>query len=400
MHCPYCYNRIGKRLWFQCEGVGTPGRPGCQPVLDERRAQLTGFNQLVHPSFPGPRYPMWSPRYAYCPHDGGRTGIRVCPECHTPLPTYFADSDSPMIAMWGATGTGKTAYLTVLANDLRRTMSARFDAGIRLVAVGQGGENSPLRWLQDHVEQLFTQRKLPTGTASSRSSNGRQEPLVFEWRRARNGRLPLGSRFKTTYLSFYDTAGEDVEPGQRMADLRYLRAARALILLLDPFMLPEVRDRIHVPESALRSTSATVDVVSELTNALRECHGVPERGRIGIPLAVAFAKIDAFFEVLGENSSIRRAPPLTAKYDEREGWMTHHQIRSQLWEWGGSEIDKLLEKNFTTYRYFAVSALGRPPNYETGTLREGAIRPHRIDEPLVWLLSRFHMVGVQGRRQE
>jgi hypothetical protein len=52
--------------------------------------------------------------------------------------------------------------------------------------------------------------------------------------------------------------------------------------------------------------------------------------------------------------------------------------------------------NYTNFRYFAVSSLGAEPDYEAdrqaAPVSESGVRPFRVDEPLVWLLSQFHVV--------
>jgi hypothetical protein len=139
---------------------------------------------------------------------------------------------------------------------------------------------------------MFRQHLLfPT---TERAHDGRREPVVFEWRREhRVGRLL--TRYRTSYLSFYDTAGEDLGTQQSAYDLRYLGAADALILLLDPFMLPQAAERLSLPAKALTSSESTLDSLSRATDNLRVSRGVRAGVRIDIPVAVAFAKMDAFF---------------------------------------------------------------------------------------------------------
>src|SRR4051812_7084616 len=96
--CPYCYEKVdGGRLWYQCAGRGTPGRPKCDPTVDKERQRTTGFGEKVRPSYAAvTRSPFW-PAKAACPDCGGETGIRVCPNCHTPMSSNFGASSSPLI---------------------------------------------------------------------------------------------------------------------------------------------------------------------------------------------------------------------------------------------------------------------------------------------------------------
>jgi len=63
-----------------------------------------------------------------------------------------------------------------------------------------------------------------------------------------------------------------------------------------------------------------------------------------------------------------------------------------LREWGASNIDDHMEHNYSNYRYFAVSSLGRPPDYEHYAVAEGGVRPLRVADPVVWLLSVYKLV--------
>ncbi|MET7967272.1 zinc ribbon domain-containing protein [Micromonospora sp. NPDC005305] len=395
--CPFCYQRIdGAALWFQCLGRGDADRDGCSRRVDERRRRLAGFNAAVLPTFAPPRNQRLRPvRLAWCPDCGGRTGVRACPQCHTPLPPNFGHSSSPMIAMFGGKGTGKSVYLTVLARELRSSeLRRRFGADIRMTGDRHGGQESSSTWLTQNVELMFTEHRLPDPTPPNRERRG--EPLVFEWRGERR-RWGRRTSYRTSYLSFHDTAGEDVGTLSGAYDLAYIGAADGLILLLDPFMLPEARERLRLPPSAIRSTEETMAVVDRLTQSLRASTGVGGGDRISKPIAVAFAKMDAFFDLLGRDHPLRQEPRPVPGYDERLGRATHEQVAALLRSWRGDDIEQHLRQNYRTFRYFCVSALGAPPDYDNALVEPGGVRPYRVDEPLLWLLS-LNRFGVVPRQ--
>jgi hypothetical protein len=390
--CPYCYHRVdGNRLWYQCSGRGSAGRPGCASVVDQDRNRETGYTEQTRPSFGlQTRNPFW-PAKAACPNCGAETGIRVCPCCHTPVSSNFGASSSPLIAMVGAKGTGKTVYLNVLGHALLNDLRRQFGADVRLNGTGQRvavGEKLA-------VNEIFNEHRLVGQTGQA--AHGRRAPAVFEWRQEHKA-VGMMRRFRTTYLSFYDTAGEDLTNQETVHDLAYLGAADALILLLDPFMIPQARDRIRLPQEAVRSTESTVDVVNRVTEKLRASHGTKSSRSIKIPIAVAFAKIDAFFDVLGPDHPLLRPPPPAPAYDETAGQEAHEQIRALLHDWGADDIDTHLRFNYSKFRYFAVSSLGAPPDYATSQVDPRGVRPFRVAEPLLWLLSQFNVIPRQGRR--
>jgi hypothetical protein len=386
--CPYCYDRVdGNRLWYQCTGRGSPGKSGCTPAADPIREARTGFAEAVRPSYPAPtRNPFW-PARAACPHCGAESGVRVCPACHTPVSANFGASSSPLIAMVGAKGTGKTVYLNVLGHELLNGLRRRFGADVRL---SRGGGRNVSDRLQ--IDEVFSDQQLMAGT--EQSIGGRRAPAVFEWRQEhRLAGLRLG--YRTTFLSFYDTAGEDLTNQETAHHLTYLGAADALILLLDPFMIPNARELIRLPGAAVVANESTVDVVNRVTETLRSAHGVKSSRNIKIPVAVAFAKIDAFFELLGPDHPLVRDEPTGGGYDETAGQTAHEQVRALLHEWGAEDIDAHLRHNFANFRYFAVSALGAPPDYVNARVDPRGVQPFRVAEPLLWLLSQFRVVPRQ-----
>lgn len=395
LSCPYCYQRIdGSRLGFLCAGRGSPGRKGCARAVDKVRAEATGYRSPARPYYSYPDRGRPGTRKHDCPHCGGDSSLRACPSCHTPLSAAFGTSTSPLIAMVGAKGTGKTVYLTVLGNELRTGIRRRFGADVRLTGDGQGANGqSPLQWLNANVDAVYQKRHLMDET--KQANEGRREPLVFEWRQER--KVVGWKTYRTTHLSFYDTAGEDLISQDHTHDLTYLRAADALIVLLDPFTIRQARDRITLPPEAVRSHEDPHDVLSRVTEMLRSRADLPDHKLIPIPVAVAFAKFDAFFDEFGPDHPLVRIPSGGPVYDERAGTETHENIRAVLAEWGADNVDDHLRLHYQQYRYFAVSSLGAEPDYRNAEVDPGGVRPHRVDEPLVWLLTKFGVIRSLGR---
>lgn len=389
--CPYCYNTINQaRLAYVCLGKGVPGgKTRCSKAEDSRRLEVTGVRAQSYPCFTvEPRGPLGTPRLAPCPNCQGVTGVRACPQCHSPLSVNFAESRSPMVGMVGGKGAGKTVYTAVLHHELRTSVRRRFQADIRLTGDQQGGSTSPGQWLQLNEEQLFTDGKLFETTASARG--GMRAPVVIEWRQPRSR---LGRRtFDTTVLSFYDAAGEDMTSQESVHTQTYLGVADGLILLLDPWQLPGARERIDVPDQVVKEAAPPLEVLGSITDMLRTTHQVRARRKVTVPLAVVFAKIDAFFPVLGGNHPLLTRPPAAPGYDEASGLATHEHVRAMLHEYSADDVDVHLDLNYSTYRYFAVSALGAPPDYVTKVVHAGGVQPFRVEEPLLWLLHRFGVI--------
>jgi len=389
--CPYCYHRIDvAKLRFQCTGRPTPGRTRCVRAIDETRQRLTGFSGASLPTFPPPESKSPLPqRLAPCPDCNGQSGIRVCQVCRTPLPANFADSRSPLIGMVGGKDAGKTVYTTVLAHELRHNIRRRFAADIWFAGDQQGGSGSVSDWLRDYEQSLFDKNTLFQGTQSA--ADGIKVPLVLQWRQpGRN--LLLRETHKTTTLSFYDAAGEDMTSQEFVNAQAYLASADGLIVLLDPFKLPGTHDRITVPGSSRRDAEPPLNVLTRITELLRTSHGVSANRKISTPIAVVFSKIDAFYRMLGDGHPLLRQPDMGPFYDEANGRDTDEHLRALLTDLDADDIDAHLRSHYKKFRYFAVSSLGAEPDYMHNIIDPGGVRPFRVDEPLLWLLGLFKII--------
>jgi hypothetical protein len=296
--------------------------------------------------------------------------------------------------MVGGKGAGKTIYLSVLYHELRTTVRRRFLADIQLSGDQQGGTGSARQWLENYVEQLFSHGRLAEQT--SESPGGQRAPVVIEWRQPKRklGVQTFGApSFKTTVLSFYDAAGEDLSSQDRVHTQAYLGVADGLVLLLDPWQLPGAMDRIDVPAAVVREAEPPLEVLTRITELLRVSHEVKASKWVKVPLAVVFAKMDAFFPVLGSNHPLLVKPPALAGYDEIAGQSTHEHVRAMLYEYGADDIDAHLMHNYASFRYFAVSALGAAPDYTAKAVDAGGVQPFRVEEPLLWLLSSFGVIN-------
>ena len=390
--CPYCYHSINMSTWaFRCAGRGDGSRPPCEPAMDEMRARALGFSDVrVLPSFVLSDGTKPVKGQAWCPKCEGRTGTRVCPSCHTPLPSGLGDAASPLIGMVGAQGTGKTVFMTVLLRQLQTGVARRYDAAVDIVGdMPDGNVSAATYWASNFERPLFNERKMLGQTAANHNNRGRKPPFVVQWRQPR--RFLFLDRTRTMALSFYDQAGEDLTRQDSVNAHHYLSAASGLILLLDPLQLPMVRDVVRVPQYAIRDGEPPISVLGRVTEMLRSSHGVPVRKKIPVPVAVVFAKVDALFPVLGANHPIRQVRrPGSAVNGSADGVVVHEYVRSMLHGWGADNVDTHLRLNYSTFQYFAVSALGAPPTQDG--LAPGDIRPLRVEEPLLWLMQTLRML--------
>jgi hypothetical protein len=381
--CPFCYYTIDTREpWFRCTGrPPAPGKRSCKPVPDTARQRLLGTAELRLPSFPGARRSLRPPTSAVHEPCGNESHIRVCPHCHIPLLTTFGVGNSPLIGWVGAQRAGKSVYLQVLSYELTNVLRRRFGADVRLVGDMQYRPEFGFDYL-DSAGEPFPDRRLYAQTTNA--VRGRRAPVVFAWRQYRRQAL----------LSFPDDAGEDLE--QTDETLRYLAALDALIVLLDPFMIPGARKQIALPLAAVDARESASEVVGRM---LRDLQRSRRSAAISIPIAVVITKFDAFFDVFGADHPLTYRPQPVPYYDEQAGRSTHEQVRALLHDWEADDIDAKLNYALKNVRYFVASALGEEPDYETGLISPRGPQPFRVDEPLLWLLSHYRVIPRSRARQ-
>ena len=374
--CPFCFTIIdSSSLWFQCSGRGNKN---CVITTDDMRIKLTGNATPSCPTFPPPKGRGITA--ADCPECGGKAMRRACPVCHTALPIDFVGTVNPMIGLVGSKGSGKTVLMTVLVKQLREQIAARFNADIRIATDNPDGQQGVAAYRRDREAPLYDERrKLPDGTNRFGSSaRPYATPIVLRWRAK-----------KPTMLALIDSAGEDLGDETSALTLQYLRACEYLIITLDPFALPSARARISLPKDAQQvDDEVPIDVVANITSFLRTYHEVGPKKKIKVPVAIVFTKIDAFYPTLDPGNPLMATAPATAAYDETDGQQVHEQMRALLMEWDASALDRHMQQNYENYRYFAVSALGAQPDYAHSRVAAGGVRPHRVQDPVLWLMSK------------
>jgi GTPase SAR1 family protein len=382
--CPFCFHRIApSRLYYQCLGRGNTE---CTKEVDEARQQLTKSTQETYPTFPAPEG-VSGP--VNCPKCGGKTNRRACPDCHTVLPFDFAESKSPMIGLVGSRGSGKTVLMTVLVKQMRDVIGKRYGADIRLATDNPDGHQGLSDYQANREAPLFRDRILPPATDKLGSTTARRHaaPVLLRWRQETS--RPWGTSIKSTMLSFVDTAGEDLADMSTTFTLQYLSVCDALIVVLDPFALPGARARLNLPDIAVHvDEDMPLDVVANITEMLCTEHNLKGKRKISIPVAVVFTKIDAFFAALDRGNPLMTTGPAVPAYHETDGQAVHEHMLALLHEWNAQDIDTHMRLNYSNFRYFGVSALGAEPDYETATVATGGVRPHRVEDPVLWLLSK------------
>jgi GTPase SAR1 family protein len=379
--CPYCYDKFTERaIMFRC--TGRPGADGktCELRRDDELARALNYVTPLPPVFAADgRLPR-----ATCPDCGEETYHRTCPHCHSRLPLHFGKVDSRMIALIGASQTGKTVFMTVLINELNHRLGSILDAAF------MSCDDETVKSYREYDYRLFEEHALPGRTEPAIQSP--RLPLVFRLALTRRGHLGR-PREEHIILSFFDTAGEDLTSQESVErNVRYIRNAHAVVLLLDPLQMLGARSQALqetiLPDDAGRGFDQPIDVLKRVTELMADGADPRRRGesKVRKPIAVVLSKLDALEHTFAPGTPLTQLPDARQEFDDRDSLAVHHQAQALLHEWDGDQIDQYMRHYFGCYRYFGVSALGDPPR-DAATV--GDVRPYRVHDPFLWLLSEF-----------
>jgi Double-GTPase 2 len=393
LYCPYCYSGFAEReIAFRCSGRIGPLGKRCDAVIDTRYRDRTGFGGALPPAFAADG----RLRAAKCPTCQAESTTRICPACHHQLPVHFGKVRSRLIALVGAKESGKTVYMTVLVHELMHRVGEDLNA-----AISGADDDTRLRFASEYEQPLYRDSRLLASTTTAGTRD--RAPLVFRFTTEGRGRLGRSSPFgagepQRTLLSFFDTAGEDLRSAQSVEEnVQYLAAADGVVLLLDPLQMRGAR-QLAAPGTRLPTPGAAGDepanVLENITDLIMAKEGIKASQRIGKPLGIVFTKMDALLHDLKETSPLLRPPAHTPFFDERDSLDVHTEIQRLLARWEGSRIDQIAKKNYRSYRYFGVSALGETPTADNRVSSRG-IRPYRVTGPLMWMLAQFGTIPLE-----
>ena len=343
------------------------------------------------------KIPFILPNGADCPECGNRTYKVVCPSCHNELPESTIQGTDMIISIVGSRDTGKSHFVGVIIKELIERV---FTDG----AIGNMDfyKDSRERYEQSFEKTLYTdlQKLHQTKSSLHNLDNGAYRPLIFTYNISHK-KFNLDIRHKSLtqdndYFTFvfFDTAGEDLEDEDTMSTVnKYICKSSGIIFLLDPMQIPAVRNKLDA-ETIARATSATSqpkrsdDIMTRVSNLIRNDKNLPKTKKIDIPVAAVFSKLDAIESIIPEGCTLlETSPHSTKKNFYLPDWHNVNlEVQGLLKEWSADSFMAQLDVNYTNYSYFAVSALG----LENNPRKDGGIekpRPHRIEDPFLWLLK-------------
>ncbi|MFN3556940.1 MAG: hypothetical protein ACK4VN_13350 [Bacteroidales bacterium] len=384
--CPYCFSRQDLyQIQFRCQNDPTR----CAPADDEPYARFIGLTNRslkMNRVFDYQGSKRRVPRRAPCDHCGEYSSRRVCPACHNELPYTIGDFQDLIISVIGAKESGKSHYISVLIHMIENKVGRAFNCNLQKL-----DDNTIRKYREEFYNPVFRNHTVIPETRSARGDYNVKMPMVFSLSFMRKNLLGRARIHKLSTISFFDTAGEDLNSEDTMRnENKYIFNSSGIILLIDPLQLPNVRNQLSSHGVALPyMNTETEDIIARVAKLIRNGLQIPANKLIEIPLAVAFSKIDAIAPLLDSHSALFTPPGHEGFYNVSDGRAIHAEIENMLAQWAGEDLLLKVEQNFRHHAFFGLSALGCNPH---GSTRIEKLRPHRVSDPFLWLLYRNKVI--------
>jgi hypothetical protein len=333
--------------------------------------------------------PFSVPKYGECPECKQKTYKVVCPSCHNTLPESTLMSRDMIISIVGSRDTGKSHFVGVIIKELIDRISVKFGGAM------EAFDDSMTRYESNFGRRLyFDLQKLDLTKSSEQDvNNGAYRPLIFKLS------VKHKALFKETIESFtfvfFDTAGEDLNDEDTMSTVnKYICKSSGIIFLLDPMQIPEVTNQLdeniisRASSVDWRQATRSDDIMARVSRLIRNDKNMKSTQKIDIPVAAVFSKFDAIEPIIPAGCTVLETSPhcLEKSFVMSDWHNVNSEIQGLLKTWGADSFMSQLDVNYVNYSYFAVSSLGlnNNPREDRGIDRP---RPHRIEDPLLWILK-------------
>ena len=400
--CPYCFDiRRISHVQFRCTNKRCPDVDDVEMTKYEN-GDLKTPKQGKRTFNVKNKKGLGIPKSAECPEPSCRqkTFKIVCPSCHNTLPESTLTGKDMIISVVGSRNTGKTNFVGVLINELIERISVRFGGAM------VGFDDSMTRYREGIYNDMYVNGKTPDLTQSSiqNINNGAYRPLIFTLNIKK--KAFLGQKIESFTFVFFDTAGEDLNDEDTMSTVnKYICKSAGIIFLLDPMQIPAVSTQLdedvvsRASSVDWRKATRADDIMTRVSNLIRKDRNMSKTKQIDIPVAAVFSKFDAITGIVPEGCTILEpSPHCASKAFVLSDWHNvNSEIHGLLTTWGGDAFVAQLDVNYTKYSYFTVSALGlnNNPRADKGIERP---RPHRIEDPLLWLMKENDVIKVKKQR--
>ena len=328
--------------------------------------------------------------------------IRKCPDCHEELPQAILDTDNLPFSIVGVTSSGKTNYITVMLEELRKFPQ------IALRPI-----NNTVGNIQELNKNSIYENKVPVPATPP----GTTPPQIWviqdisDEATIADAKIPLlwtirkllkrtNRKVPTHTFTIFDGAGEDYENhlDPQSTICRYLQTSKAVLITLDPLIFEEVRSKVDSDELRASlgdnraSNMESANIVNNLASYIRSASGIETDRPLNIPVAIILTKFDMLInhENFAQDAIIKQ-PSKAVDENRHINTTEFEQIDKEIRDWL-ENIDETafvnaVDANFKKALFFGVSSFGHAPDASNHLEN---VTPHRVLDPILWL---FYKAG-------
>jgi hypothetical protein len=312
---------------------------------------------------------------------GAKAITRKCPKCGEEIPKTALETPNLPFSIIGVSGSGKTNYITVMLEELAKHPS-------RKLSLHPQNEYTETHQMENY--KLIYEDHIPPESTQQTAIGTNLTPQIW--------RIKNKPKKSTYTFTIFDGAGEDYEHNLQPSSTvcRYIKSSKAIILVLDPLILSNIRRGDIVDANIMSNSLAGREneykdaslIVGNVAKYIKQAHGIDENKILQIPVAVVLTKFDTIIDhskfnsdalIKDSGSNFREG-----KFNMEEVMQVDKEIRDWLEEIGEHKFIGEVEANFKTFYFFGVSSLGKPP---TSVSEYPDINPHRVLDPILWLFK-------------
>ncbi len=197
-----------------------------------------------------------------------------CPVHGNEIPRDCTLTDGAPIALIGAKASGKSNYIAVLIRELEKKMVYPFGCTLNTAA-----NEETVTTYRDVYESPLLRHEVVDTTDKQVAV----PPLIYP--------LSFTKTKKNVILTFYDTAGENLDNPDRMDVMnQYIPNSKGIILLLDPLQVPSIRAQLAGKMKLPAQNSDTVQILNRVVTIIRNIKNMKPGQKIDIPIALPTPK--------------------------------------------------------------------------------------------------------------
>ncbi|MFO7821721.1 MAG: FHA domain-containing protein, partial [Lentisphaeria bacterium] len=349
---------------------------------------------------------------------------RACPRCHLRIPKVLGEMPPLFASIVGATGSGKSYFLTSMVWELRNILARKFamaftdtDA-ISNQIINDFEESLFLNADQDELVALQKTElhgELYNQVVVGGINTQLPKPFMFSITPAEHHPDYEEVREKISRtLVLYDNAGEHFEPGMDSVDnptTQHVLYSDTVFFLFDPTKDVRFRARCTGSRDPQMDKTARVQrqevLLTEMTNRIQKYTGGRSRNKSNRPLVIIIPKADIWLSELGYD--IPQEPWSwdkdvgTSALDVDTIMSASYSVRALLEE-VCPELVSTAESFSSDVLFVPNSALGTSPELDqnSGTLgiRPRNIKPFWITVPMLYHFYRYGLIPVLPRRKQ